>query len=204
MSLASQLTTLATRIATEIKAVRAQTARAMIGPSSHDALAWTTDPAFTSTGAITAGRIFVCRFKAAASGNATKIKVNVTSAGSGLTGAWFAIFSLDGNTRLCINASSAHTTFNSGTGEKVVTIPSTALVAGTEYVLMMLFVGTTAPTLTCGGGSNPNLGITVTADVPPRLMQSGTGQTTLPAAPVDWTSGLSLASTTLPCALITV
>lgn len=171
------------------------------GPIGHNGLAWTNDPAHSSANAIPAvGRFSATRFRAAASGSCGNIVLSITTAGSSITTGLVAIFNLDGTINGAVSAN--QTTAWQSTGEKTVALGSPAtLVAGVEYVFVLLQAGSTGATFSGSlGSSRPNQGITASTTNPRRQgISTATSQTTMPST-LNWTAFGDVGNA--PCAIM--
>lgn len=174
-----------------------------VGPVGHGGLAWTNDPAHSSANAIPAvGKYSATKFRAAASGTCNNVVLSITTAGSGITTGLIAIYDLAGNK---LGAESANqTTAWQSTGEKVVALGAgVQLVAGMEYVFVLLQAGTTGATFSGSlGSSRPNQGITASSSNPRRQGISNAGSNTTMPSTLTWTAFTDVGNA--PCAIMKV
>jgi hypothetical protein len=92
--------------------------------------------------------------RAVASGGSLTAKVRIATAGSGLTGAYVAVYRASDNARLAVSADQS-TAWNAVTGVLSVTLTvGTAIALGDYLYLAVLVVGSTMPIFTAAGGSS--------------------------------------------------
>lgn len=149
--------------------------------TDHGFLSWTADPAVISGAAasLTAGTVFLSKLKIVNRATVvSNIVYYVSNAGTGLTAAQnlVGLYDSSGN-RLVVSAD--QTTAMGTTGTKTAAITPQTLAVGTYYVAL-LANGTTVPQV---GGAGGNTGINIaglTASTA-RSLNTGTGNTSLPA-----------------------
>jgi hypothetical protein len=154
-------------------------------PSDHGYIAWTYDPAESSSAgtALSAGFIYMLAVLLRQGATISKLNLYVGTAGSGLTAyqCLAGLYDASG-TRVGITADMS-TTWNS-TGHKAMSLTSSYAAAAGRYYVALLFNGTTSPVIACGSTQGAtftpgNSGLTAGNY---RFSRSASGQTALPAS----------------------
>lgn len=158
-------------------------------PSLHGLVEWNFQPsAAGATSTVTAGKVYLSRLTVQNGGALSNLVINITTAGSGLTASYVAIFD---NTGAQLAVSSDISAALAGTGGVALAFPSTTFAPG-AVILAALLVGngtTTPPTLARGasGTGARNYGLTTAS--PLAVATYSSGLTAMPAS-------LTLSSTT--------
>lgn len=180
MTLATRISDLATRIAAEFKAVRAEAVR--YRPSDYGARGWTCDPQLTSTFGPAIGRVYTSRAKVEVAGTISNVAFWVNTAGNANTAIYVGIYALDG-TLLASSIDQKAVFLTTGSRLVPMQAPTPALVAGQEVVIAYLVVGGTTPVIG-GTVSAPGVNINRTAGASNPLRQAfsvATGVAALPS-----------------------
>lgn len=138
----------------------------VVAPSSEAASRWgliamTQRPvdAVTASGALTAGQLYVQRVVAesSAASAARNVKFEVAAAGTGITLAKAAVFSLDGATQLGVSADFSADVLAGTTTPRTESVGTFGTVVGTEYWIAFLTVGGGANILRANNSNMVNM-----------------------------------------------
>lgn len=187
MSLASQITTLATRVGQECKSIRAESGRPVVDPADLGYKAWAFDPApAASTGqTLTAGTLFLVRLWVRQTTVVSAVDWHVATAGATLTNVGAALYTAAGALLTSsVNANGATATaFTTTLGMKTVTFTAQTITAGSFYTAIWV-TGTTVPTMSAGSPRTWINGRLISPNM--RFATANTGLTT--AAPANLTA----------------
>lgn len=152
-------------------------------PGDHGLITWT-DPPTSLSGAgfaLTAGQVYLSKFKVVDRATViSNIKYYLTVAQTGGTAAqnFVGLYSSSGTLLI---ASGDQTTNFSTTGEKNAAITAQTLAVGSYYVAFLANHSTTAPNVAGGGGNSGLTNVGLTAGTG-RFLNTGAGNTALPAS----------------------
>lgn len=149
----------------------------------HGLIGWTQDPAgLNADGAVsTSGVVYLSKILVRQATTISNLVVTVQTAGSGLTASqnWLGLYGPTGTKLQEVNMDTDFTSI----GTKTKAITPTAVAAGHVY-LAILTNGTTPPRFLYGNGTSAsalNINLLPSGGAP-RFVDSGAGQTTLPAS----------------------
>lgn len=152
-------------------------------PDDHGLITWT-DPPTSLSGSgfgLTAGQVYLSKFKIVdRSTVVSNIKFLLTVAQVGGTSGQNFVGLYNSSGTLLISSADATTAFST-TGEKTIAITAQTLAVGTYYVAWLANHSTTAPSVAGGGGNSALNNIGLTAGTA-RFLNTGAGNTSLPAS----------------------